>query len=187
MDRRKRIVWILTIAVGLHFALLIIAAFPEGWFPGAFRNVANTYTLPVFSQNWKLYAPEPPNVDGVIQYRYRPQGQPWSDWKVFGDDERKAHYYTKLGYPQRYSTMVYNYLYLLVNDAEWYRNNGYNGEQLYAKLRENQWYLRLRYSLLQEIYHEAGLKVNGGLEIVVNYQLLDGGEAYRLFLQEYDL
>jgi hypothetical protein len=67
----------IVIAVVLSHTLLLAAyTFPEGLVPERFRVIGQWYARPLFHQQWKLFAPDPPLCSCVLEGRFG-QG-PWS-------------------------------------------------------------------------------------------------------------
>jgi hypothetical protein len=60
----------------LHTLLLAAYTFPEGFVPERFRLIGQWYDRPLFHQQWKLFAPDPPLCSCVLEGRFG-QGE-WS-------------------------------------------------------------------------------------------------------------
>jgi len=64
MEKRKRIVIAL---VALHTALLACYTFPSALVPEKLRVIGQLYARPVFHQQWRLFAPDPPLCSCHVQ------------------------------------------------------------------------------------------------------------------------
>lgn len=77
---------ILTIIIVIHFAFTFIYLSPANSFRYKHWNQIESYMSPLFTQNWKLFAPNPVNRHENIQVRFKytnPQGKTvHSDWKA---------------------------------------------------------------------------------------------------------
>jgi hypothetical protein len=60
----------------LHTLLLAVYTFPESFVTERFRMVGQWYARPLFHQQWKLFAPDPPPCSCVLEGRFG-QGE-WS-------------------------------------------------------------------------------------------------------------
>ena len=66
------------VLVALHFFLTIAYTFRENVsYPVA--AAADNYAIPLFHQNWKLFAPDPAKYNAELEYRYA-RASAWSDW-----------------------------------------------------------------------------------------------------------
>ncbi len=78
------IIWavFLALASGVHFMLTGLYSFQALRVPIPVRTVANTYAAPLFHQNWKMFAPDIPEYDHQLEYRFSRKDslQPWSEW-----------------------------------------------------------------------------------------------------------
>lgn len=54
--------------VGLHAFMLACYTFPEQLVPERLRVVGQLYARPLFHQQWRLFAPDPPLCDCRIEY-----------------------------------------------------------------------------------------------------------------------
>jgi len=62
-----------------HFVLTIIYSLQGAPVPPPVREISNRYAIPLFHQNWKLFAPQVPEYDNQLEYRFQsPEG--WSEW-----------------------------------------------------------------------------------------------------------
>jgi len=64
-------------AVALHTLLLACYTFPEQLVPERLRVMGQFYARPVFHQQWRLFAPDPPLCDCRIQWSTA--AMPWRD------------------------------------------------------------------------------------------------------------
>lgn len=64
MEKRKRVVIAL---VALHTVLLAFYTFPTALVPEKLRVIGQFYARPVFHQQWRLFAPDPPLCSCNVQ------------------------------------------------------------------------------------------------------------------------
>ena len=81
MGQRKRIVLAL---VALHTALLACYTFPEALVPEKLRVLGQLYARPLFHQQWRLFAPDPPLCDCCLQWSTAASG--WHDLRYGNED-----------------------------------------------------------------------------------------------------
>lgn len=65
-SREKRIIGAVLAA---HFALLALYTFPPALVPERLRVIGQAYARPVFHQQWRLFAPDPPLCDCQVELR----------------------------------------------------------------------------------------------------------------------
>ena len=65
MDRTKATIVVAIVAV--HIALLAAYTFPQSNVPGSLQAMARLYGRPLFHQQWKLFAPDPPLCSCEVQ------------------------------------------------------------------------------------------------------------------------
>lgn len=58
----------------IHFLFTSIYVFQEPRIPGILRGMSNSYVIPFFHQNWKLFAPEMADYDVHLYVRARENG-----------------------------------------------------------------------------------------------------------------
>ncbi len=66
--------------VGLHFAITVIYLLPGSWFSYRFNSVTSHYMVPLFHQNWQLFAPEPPKSNDRLLVRTIKADSSRSEW-----------------------------------------------------------------------------------------------------------
>lgn len=71
-----------------HFMLTIAYNLADAPVPDRVRNWSNRYTVPLFYQNWQLFAPDLPEYNVELEYRFAQYGA-WSQWA----DASAAHGY----------------------------------------------------------------------------------------------
>ena len=67
------------IAFLLHFLFITLYCFRDDM-PFQINAYTDRYAIPVFHQNWKLFAPDLPRYNVELEYRYA-QTSGWSDWR----------------------------------------------------------------------------------------------------------
>ncbi|MFN6379038.1 MAG: DUF5819 family protein [Flavobacteriales bacterium] len=77
--RHKILIAIVSIWLLAHFALTTIYATDFFVLPRPVRAVSQGYTVPFFHQSWTMFAPEVPEYDMHLKYRY--YHQQWSAWR----------------------------------------------------------------------------------------------------------
>jgi hypothetical protein len=86
MGRRTTVLqWLAITGAGLHLMLLMSYTLPAPWIPDVLRVQAQRYARPLFHQQWKLFAPDPPRCSCQVEYRLGDQG-----WHPL--DDRAGHY-----------------------------------------------------------------------------------------------
>jgi hypothetical protein len=75
----KWFVLFLILAAAAHFTLTSVYSFYTVSVPSRLRGISSTYSVPLFHQNWKMFAPDVPEYDAQLEYRY-PGAGGWSDW-----------------------------------------------------------------------------------------------------------
>ena len=63
----------------IHFTLILIFCFSQFFNPRVV-GVATKYVFPLFNQNWRMFAPEPPLSSYKIYYRCRFETDRFSEW-----------------------------------------------------------------------------------------------------------
>jgi hypothetical protein len=79
-QKKHRIIAVVGISfLVIHFALTSIYSMDFLVLPRSVRQVSQIYTVPFFHQNWSMFAPEVPEYDLQLQYRFPTNGT-WSAW-----------------------------------------------------------------------------------------------------------
>ncbi|MCW5898898.1 MAG: hypothetical protein KIT10_06475 [Flavobacteriales bacterium] len=52
-----------------HLLLLASYTFPEHWVPEPFRVIGQWWVRPLFHQQWKLFAPDPPDCSCALEWQ----------------------------------------------------------------------------------------------------------------------
>ena len=68
-----RVVWAVVL---LHTALILAHTLPARWVPGRLAVVAQWYVRPVFHQQWRLFAPDPPHCSCVLRVQVHDTWRP---------------------------------------------------------------------------------------------------------------
>ncbi len=63
----------------IHFALITAYCFRDD-LPFQINRFSDRYAVPMFHQNWKLFAPDLPKYNAELEYRYADSSR-WSDWR----------------------------------------------------------------------------------------------------------
>jgi hypothetical protein len=171
--------------IGLHTVIILLYALPPGLTGNASKPLA-PLVYPQFYQNWSLFAPEPPKVDGVITWRFRSPSSPWSDWEPLDENMLDKHQVLRLGHPGRISMAAFNMLDMLVRQRLELEAQGSAGELLMLELKQQYAYYLIRESVRNKARQRA--ENVAGIEISVDYSLPDSSlytrRNYRLFFQE---
>lgn len=70
----------------LHFALTLVHTLPDQVPTYPLRGIARTYMVPFFHQGWALFAPDVPQQQFDLDYRFRQSTETdWSDWQQADD------------------------------------------------------------------------------------------------------
>ena len=75
--------WLSVLLAGgliIHFGAVLLASFSTTYLPEKVWYVVAPYVNPIFYQNFKVFAPEPPTQSRSVLFRYR-NDQGWSDWR----------------------------------------------------------------------------------------------------------
>lgn len=84
MMAMKRRWWVVVLA--LHFGLLACYTLPEAWVPERLQVLSGVYVRPLFHQQWRLFAPDPPRCSGELQVAvgedWQPVGRPQDHYLV---------------------------------------------------------------------------------------------------------
>jgi len=75
----KAIVWLSVIALAFHILMISIYSFRENM-PFAATRISDRYAVPLFHQNWKLFAPDLPKYNAELEYKVSKNGS-WTDWQ----------------------------------------------------------------------------------------------------------
>lgn len=105
----------LLLAVSVHFSFTLIYSFkPEG--PGKISHLAQRYMVPMFHQNWKLFAPDLAKYNTDLQYRFFNK-KGWSNWlevtEHFGFDKYSKIETVEQGFNSALNWQVVNNYYSL--------------------------------------------------------------------------
>lgn len=76
---KKTFVLTLILIVATHFALITAYCFRDH-LPYSITRYADRYAVPMFHQNWKLFAPDLAKYNVELEYRYSRQSD-WSNWE----------------------------------------------------------------------------------------------------------
>lgn len=66
------------LALTVHFSITLMYAF-RGHLPGAARIKVDRYMVPLFHQNWRLFAPDLPRYNCELEFRIAVHNE-WTDW-----------------------------------------------------------------------------------------------------------
>lgn len=117
----------------LHFGFAVLYLLPGSWLPYKAKQVVYHYTVPLFHQNWQLFAPVPPKSNDKLEYRVADEAGNWSAWRDAGAELLQQH--------RRYRVTWHGKLYnnyedigRRVNEAHyrfynWYTANGRGVEE----------------------------------------------------------
>ncbi len=92
MNKHKKTAVIMGIFIffGMHF-LLTFNYISEGRYSNKILNkITSTYMLPLFHQNWKLFAPNPPLCQPKLLIRYSTDGHIFSSWQLVAQNLSKT-------------------------------------------------------------------------------------------------
>jgi hypothetical protein len=120
-DFKHRVVAIVLAYLAIHFIATVCYVAPESAVPNRLRGYATWYMMPVFHQQWDLFAPTPPKTSHEIHYRFRNKKGEWSKWIDPGKEIREAHHLFRIGYPGKLYITYFNLLYYLANEVHTYR------------------------------------------------------------------
>ncbi len=83
--------WILIFIFFVHFLFTLIYATDGKYTSAPINKVTAKYMLPLFHQNWKLFAPDPPPCELKVLYRYHIENET-STWNYLSEDFIKKHH-----------------------------------------------------------------------------------------------
>ena len=63
-----------------HFLITGLYLLPGRWLGYDASNVVYHYMVPLFHQNWQLFAPEAPKSNNKLYYRWQAHDGKWSEW-----------------------------------------------------------------------------------------------------------
>lgn len=88
------VIWAGTAALLVHFAMTLIYTVPGVPVPAKAHGLAYRYMVPMFHQGWKLFAPDVPDYQIDVLFRYRPKQAAWQDWQSIQDvhGDARMHY-----------------------------------------------------------------------------------------------
>ncbi len=78
--RHKILIVFVSLWLVVHFALTTIYATDFLVLPRSVRSVSQVYTAPFFHQSWTMFAPEVPEYDMQLSYRFHDKRN-WSTWR----------------------------------------------------------------------------------------------------------
>lgn len=90
----KRLRWFalaLAVFVAVHFTATLVYTVPDVPIDPRIQHRAAMYMKPMFHQGWKLFAPDVPTCNPVLQFRLSRRGEWTSYQKVLREDEVLAH------------------------------------------------------------------------------------------------
>ena len=67
-------------ALLIHFGVTTVYSFSYLKWPPSVRSASIAYAVPLFHQNWKMFAPDVPEYNTELEYRSSSNGS-WSEWK----------------------------------------------------------------------------------------------------------
>ena len=82
----------------LHFVVVVLYVLPHSWFPEPVNTATYHYMVPMFHQNWSIFAPEPPLTNDRLYYRVQDESGTWSAWIDPGAELREKHETYRLTY-----------------------------------------------------------------------------------------
>lgn len=95
----KPIVRIATLAglafIAFHFACTLIYSIPSLQVPDTAKAISQKYMYPYFHQGWKLFAPDVPEDQYLLEYRY-PTTEGWSNYIQGETPAERSH--PRIGY-----------------------------------------------------------------------------------------
>lgn len=94
----------------LHCCFTILYSFPQLIKNSYLEKATRLYMYPLFNQNWKIFAPEPPVFSKKIKYRVYLKSKGWSFWIDPGEELLKKHHKYRFTY-HRKEYGVYEYLF----------------------------------------------------------------------------
>ncbi len=98
-----------------HFAATIVYTSPRGTFPKSLHQRADQYMIPLFHQNWNLFAPEPPKVSRALFFRCE-TAEGWSEWINPATTFMEGHYSYRVSYHGKLLQANTNLLHYLMVD-----------------------------------------------------------------------
>ena len=82
----------------LHFSATLVYVEPGKYFPPFVISAIRAYMLPIFYQNWVVFAPEPTINSNKFWYRCKTKNQQWSVWIDPGEELLQKHYANRFLY-----------------------------------------------------------------------------------------
>lgn len=82
--------WTIIAVVALHTALIAAYTLPEHWVPMKVRMVAQWYARPLFHQQWRLFAPDPPACSCTLQVEADGMWHPLTSMRIGHLQQRKV-------------------------------------------------------------------------------------------------
>ncbi len=79
MLRSTLVIFLCTLGLW-HFLAILVFVGPQNPFTETMRERVERYINPIFTQNWRLFAPEPSLSDFKFWYRCRDEHKNWSPW-----------------------------------------------------------------------------------------------------------
>lgn len=76
----------------LHCTFSILYSFPQLIKNPYLQKSTALYIYPLFNQNWKIFAPEPPVYSKSLKYRCYKTNSGWSEWIDPGEELLKKHH-----------------------------------------------------------------------------------------------
>jgi hypothetical protein len=116
--RHKILIAIVSLWLLAHFALTTIYATDFLVLPRPVRAVSQVYTVPFFHQSWTMFAPEVPEYDMQLKYRFHDK-QNWSTWR----DVSEANGFEKRHRMEYVEQSILSSLSRQIADNFYYKNN----------------------------------------------------------------
>lgn len=134
----------------MHFSFTTIYCLDGKYTPPFLNNVVGKYMLPLFHQNWKLFAPEPPTCEVKLYCYYLVDGGRYFNKVDLGKQWLTEHHKNRLSISGINYRLNQQFARDLKRLYDVQRSNGYEPEQMEAFLRSSKTYRdALQYALWQ--------------------------------------
>lgn len=134
----------------VHFTLTLVYTLPDVYPLFVLKGTANVYMRPLFHQGWELFAPNVPQQQFALEYRFA-DGSEWSEWQS-AEEATGA-----LDHP-RTPYVAQKLQIMLARDLS--RNLTYDeqGREDYSLVVNDVHYYRVLYFTVQQHYWKYGAK-----------------------------
>lgn len=142
--------WVFSGFIIVHFTMTLVYTLPDVFPLFILKGASNTYMRPLFHQGWELFAPNVPQQQFELEYRFD-EGTGWSQWQSAEEDTGALQH-------PRVPYIAQKLQIMLGRDVSQNLTFDSSGNEDYSLIVNDVHYYRVLYFAVQYHYWKTGTK-----------------------------